>query len=336
MTKKLYTSSIQKTNVLSTRFTDGMVVEASDLTTAQQYPVDLFRTLTQAYFGCGIVCGFDVTFHPESARTHGKTRCIKVHPGTAIDCHGYPFRLCKAVEMKFEPEPCPTSDDPIFIYIAARRFTEGEQGREVSDDKCGEKPACVHARDRDMVEIRAFPDITLPENKFADNLCRITEDHPPNPGETCKCLKQCPCDCCGESWVLLAIVKFIESDCRVECIDKSQRRYVKPIHCTCEAEPNVCVEDDVSGQSLEQRIEYSAQRFERLQDRFEQQQTRLADWSREWQALQQEYLELRREQGDERLEIAQQALQKEPAKKVTKKVAKKKPAAKKTPRKKGG
>ena len=104
-------------------------------------------------FFYGIVCGFDVTFHPESARTEGKTRCIKVHPGTAIDCHGYPFRLCKAVEMKFEPEPCPTSDDPIFIYIAARRFPEGEQGREVSDDKCGEKPACVHARERDMVEI---------------------------------------------------------------------------------------------------------------------------------------------------------------------------------------
>lgn len=183
-----------------------------------------------------------------------------------------------------------------------------------------------------MVEIRAFPDIELPENEFTDNLCRVTDDHPANPDESCDCLKQCPCDCCGESWVLLAIVKFIEAECKVECIDKSKRRYVKPIHCTCDAEPNVCVEDDLALMSTEQRIEYSARELERMRYQFEQEQVKLARWEEKWQALQQEHLDLLGQQGKDRLDLGQQVQQK---KRPAKKVAKKKPATKKTARKKG-
>jgi len=328
MNEKLYTKITRKTNILSTRFTDGMVVDESDLTTAQQYPVDLFSTLFQAYFGCGIVCGFDVTLHPPPTSRTDTTHCIKVHPGTAIDCHGYPFRLCKEVIMKFEPEPCPQSSDPIDIFIAVRRKQEGEQGREVSDDKCGSgQDNCQHSRMRDMVVVKAFPADKLPKN-----LCRITQDHPANPQDSCACRKDCPCDCCGKSWVLLARLEYIETECQIRCIDKSKRRYVKPIHCHCDAERDACADlDDVSfaQQDLSAQMMVVTDNYNQLNRNIGRQQEQLSRWGEELQQLQQAWFDQQQAAADDALDDVKDALEvkQKPAQKgvAKKKVAKKKP-----------
>ncbi len=326
---------VKKTNILSTKFTDGMVVEDSDLTTAQQYPVDLMSTLFKAYFGCGIVCGFHVTRHPEGA---DRTKCVKVHPGTALDCHGYPFRLCEEVILKFKSEPCVTTDEPVNYYIAVRRKQEGEQGREVSDDKCGGgKAKCTNTRKRDVVVVRAFMEDSLP-----DNLCRITPNHPADPGDVdsqssghrqaCACMKECPCDCCGNSWVLLARVEYLEKDCNVKCIDRSVRRYVKPIHCHCDAEPNEC-DKPVAGvdpnQDIGAQFMVAADNYNQLSASLSAQQSELTRLGDDLQRMQQVYFEQQQTITEERLEeIETTSMRKQTPvkKKVTKKTS--------TPRKK--
>lgn len=341
MNEKLYPKTTRKTNILSTKFTDGMVVEESDLTTAQQYPVDLMSTLFKAYFGCGIVCGFNVTMHPEPSGRTDKTKCIKVHPGTAIDCHGYPFRLCEEVIMKFEPKPCPESSEPVTIYIAARRKQEGEQGREISDDKCSSgKPKCKPSRLRDMVVVKSFS-----ENELPDNLCRITADHPADPGDinnessghstACECMKECPCDCCGKSWVLLARIEYIETECSVRCIDKSTRRYVKPIHCHCDAETDGCAEVasvNLDEQDFQTQMAIVADNYSQLSRNISAQQAQLTRWGEDLQKMQQAYFDHQQKLAEDSLEDVKGSQQKNKAA-ATKKAAKK--TARKTPSRRG-
>ena len=131
----------QRTNLVSTVFDNGMVVTAEDLDTAMRYPLAVFQTLVRAYFGCGIVCGLDVAKHPndkgkgedeqnkESSGDEEKTMCVKVEPGVALDCHGYPLRLCDPVVFNLKRDPCACEPLPNCVCVAISRCSIGESPR---------------------------------------------------------------------------------------------------------------------------------------------------------------------------------------------------------------
>lgn len=76
------------------RYSPGLVLEASDLTAAVDYTRDLNRLLFKSLFGCGVICGLDVSV---------KTDCdlvVTVNPGLALDGCGDPINLTGQAQIK--------------------------------------------------------------------------------------------------------------------------------------------------------------------------------------------------------------------------------------------
>ena len=91
-----------KSALVSPIFADGRVVSAEDLHLAMTYPLDVFRVMMRAFFGCGIVCGLELVRDPrldKLPKEHRRTDTVRVLPGVALDCHGHPIQLCGAVDV---------------------------------------------------------------------------------------------------------------------------------------------------------------------------------------------------------------------------------------------
>jgi len=213
-----------RTDVVSPVFADGMVVTANDLTSALHYPVELFQTLVQSFFGCGVVCGLEVELF-QNAKDDLKW-CVVVQPGTALDCEGYPLKICEPQKISLKPDLC-NGVLPTELCIALRRCVVKEGPREDADFCDPEsKQDGAYSRAREYVEIKVYDptDCDLPE------LCQA-EPYQYNNKQICNCLKNCPKPCCGESWVVLACVTIDEYTGIERPIDK--RKFVKPVHCHC-------------------------------------------------------------------------------------------------------
>lgn len=236
----------RSTPVHSTIYTDGMVVNADDLDDAMRYPLELIQVLIRAYFGCGIVCGLVIKQHLEGGEED--TYCIKIEPGVALDCRGYPLQIEKEVIIDLTPDPCiEPMDEPCFC-IAIGRETIEEAPRK-GDGECDDNKT-QYARRRELVRIRVFHMKNdgngywegLPGNICACNDNPGCDDGTHNDDQECygvdrRCLEECPPACCGEAWVLLGCVKL--GECGVEELDDSCRKYIKPIDCLCPITPQV-------------------------------------------------------------------------------------------------
>ena len=216
-----------RTDITSPVFNDGMVVTAADLNGAMQYPVELFQALVRAYFGCGVVCGLKVEEYPRPAnmRDPGPNWWLTIHPGTALDCNGYPLKICECQKISLKPDPCSCDPMPTKVCIAVRRCVVNEAPRD-DVDPCDPKGADQHRRSREYVEIKVFDptDCDLPY------ICR-RDPAGDQRDSTCDCLKECPECHCGECWVELACVTLDPCDGIVGVTDC--RQWVKPIHCEC-------------------------------------------------------------------------------------------------------
>lgn len=220
-----------KTDIKSTVFGDGMIVNADDLTTAMNYPLEMFRTLVRAYFGCGVVCGLELSKYPDDAKD---TYCVQVGAGTALDCNANGLKLCDALVINLKPDPCFCGVWPDCFCIAIRRTTEPE-GKRLDGDDCDTTRQCQHRRLREVVTVRAFPCDDLPKDLCAHDEQDVVASNKPH--DLCECLKECGgCECCDDTWVLLGCVKL--GECGVEEFDFSRRKYVKPIECHCKPAPD--------------------------------------------------------------------------------------------------
>jgi hypothetical protein len=226
---KIYDQT-RKTQIQSTVFADGMVVNAGDLDTAMRYPIDLWQTLVRAYFGCGIVCGLEVHRDPKGAE---KTYCVSIEPGVALDCHGHPLRLCDSEKIDLTPDPCATEPWPDCVCIAIRRDTIPEAPRKEDDCEEDGKSSCQYAREREMVRIKVFKCDDLPKTLCALPEASVAKSASEEQPGLCECLKTCPdWNCCGDAWVLLACVTIYKDECNVT-VDNTRRKYIKPVKCLC-------------------------------------------------------------------------------------------------------
>ncbi len=260
------------------RFTDGMLVTAEDLTAAMHYPLAVVQVLLKSYFGCGIVCGLEVTDpnpnpprRPENQKGEDRARngtdaeheakrgfMVEIGRGVALGCDAYPIELCGAVELDLAPAPCgcPIGEDEFKVkYIAIRRDSAPEApARGCGCGPAADDPGQLCARLGDHVVVEAFD--CLP-----DGICK-------DAGErewtgTCACLKTCPCcERCAEPWVLLATVRIDRHGLVPHGINHEQDvrksggpAYVKPIACVCRSEAE-----------LARRYEGLVERIEELEE----------------------------------------------------------------------
>ncbi|HEY0412419.1 MAG TPA: hypothetical protein VGD66_04685 [Allosphingosinicella sp.] len=242
------------------QFSDGMLVTAEDLTAAMRYPLSVIQVLLKAYFGCGIVCGLDLN-NPAEGKAAETTKgerdpatgastkaapvpnfILTVEKGVALGCDGYPIEICGPLKLDLTLDPC-SRDKEKELFIAVRRVTTAEAtARACGCGSTGGEPAQQCTRMRDHALVQAFDEVP-------PGICRIAP--PAKDGEkgaergqtsaasptglaaVCACMKQCgECDCRGEPWVLLGSVMVREGG--MDPIDRSGRRYVKPIACICD------------------------------------------------------------------------------------------------------
>jgi hypothetical protein len=80
------------------RYVPGLILEDSDLTAAVDYTRELNRLLFKSLFGCGVVCGLEVTVDFDCGLT------VLVSPGLALDGCGDPIQLIDAVKISLGRE----------------------------------------------------------------------------------------------------------------------------------------------------------------------------------------------------------------------------------------
>jgi hypothetical protein len=263
MTKTIQWKKTQPASTEAVQFSDGMLVTAGDLTAAMGYPLSVIQVLLKAYFGCGIVSGLGLTnpaerkaaetadgargtaagVHQKKAPPKGAPNFVlTVEKGVALGCDGYPIEICGPLKLDLTPDPCRLDRGPKEMFIATRRVTAAEAAaRPCGCGSTGGEPAQQCSRMRDHTLVQAF-------EKEPAEICRTAAPAEPNgaatpgpaPGErptgaaaVCECLKQCgECSCRGEPWVLLGSVMVSEEE-GLGKIDRTGRRYVKPIACVC-------------------------------------------------------------------------------------------------------
>ena len=251
-------------------FRDGMIVTAEDLEASMRYPLQLMQVVNRAYFGCGVICGFELSIDPalgehtvdcsDCKRRAVPSFVIRVHRGVALGCDGLPIELCRTVELDLSPDPCACDDPPRYLCIAVRRDCADDGARAGGDCGCG-TGRCQYSRKREQIQIKAFAHDALP-----DSICR--RFRPAEPGgneddcgcddkaddqqqtkvvspavDICSCLTSCDNGCaCGDSWVLIGCVELcdkgivVDAETKKPHIDQRARRWVKPIECHCRRE----------------------------------------------------------------------------------------------------
>ena len=238
LSEKTYTNSVK-----STVFADGMIVNSDDLNTAMMYPIELMQMFMQAYFGCGVVCGLQLSL---VGKENENNFCLQVDSGVALDCMGYPMKLCEKQTINLTPESCDPCNPidyknlPVTVYVAIKRTSVPEAPRSEGGCTTEGQAQCTHTRAAEAIVVKVFTKEQLP-----DCLCykqtRTVDANGNNQytaaSDDCDCLKDCGechcCDCCSESWVLLGSVKI--SDTGLSELNNDLRRFIKPIECLCDS-----------------------------------------------------------------------------------------------------
>lgn len=95
------------------RFSAGLLLEDEDLNVGVKYTHELMRLMLKSFFGCGVVCGLDVTV---TKTCHDTKRKIEVARGVAVDCAGDLIDVSAPWSCEFGPD-CDGDDYPGIIWV---------------------------------------------------------------------------------------------------------------------------------------------------------------------------------------------------------------------------
>ena len=207
-------------------YSPGLMLQDDDLRQAVDYTRDLSRLLFKSLFGCGVICGFEVTFEPGPCNGQAV-----IQPGVALDGHGDPVELRDAARIDLG------ADTPDELWITIRRRDILCLKRElacVADDDDG---AMVTTRIRDGYQICLAT--TRPASTCG---CIASVDAEGKPrerqGDPTKDVfhrahyaGSCSCHCgtgdnpgAGE----VALARLRRNDQRAFDVDYAVRRYIRP------------------------------------------------------------------------------------------------------------
>lgn len=234
-------------NLVRPRFSPGLLLRDDDLRTGVDYTRELSRLLFRSLFGCGVVCGLEVS----AVMDCGKL-VVTVKQGVALNGTGDPIHVPKDTKLVIDPT-CGEKVPPDLWVILCRM----EKCCAPRSTVCGceeEDDTSVCTREQEMFEIRVIG----AEPDKCSCICSITEL--PN-AETLKARKEsadamaaksakenswgcacvnpcapcyrdhyagtCDCDCCKSECVVLAYVNA-PSDA-APSVNHSVRRLVRPV-----------------------------------------------------------------------------------------------------------
>jgi hypothetical protein len=206
------------------RYYPRQLIDASTLTTDQDYVRYKARQHNRMLHGWGVVCGLEVRPNP----TDQQPWRIKVCPGYALTPQGdgidvrtaLDFDLATGTQSSQDPcanaLPCPpigavaAGTEERVLYFAARYTECLSRPERVSLSGCGcDESACEYARIRDGLELKVL--FALPESHrraaaadqaWCEQLERWAESKEPGPAP----VPPCP-ECPDEPWVVLARIR---------------------------------------------------------------------------------------------------------------------------------
>src|ERR1043166_3552764 len=112
-TVKALVSQQGLSSVQRPRFSPGLLLEDEDLTAGVDYTRNMMRLLFQSLFGCGVICGLEVT----AVRTCNRRKLkVTIDPGVALDCSGNPIWVPKGQVVSYDPD-CTTLPEWIWVTV---------------------------------------------------------------------------------------------------------------------------------------------------------------------------------------------------------------------------
>ena len=304
-TKTTIASKKDASTLVRAVFGPGMLLQSDDLEQLNAYTRDLSRLLFRSFFGCGVVCGLVVIVGPPDC---GK-QYVTVGAGLALDCSGDPIYV--PVDEKFVlDENCdPNLPDPLWVVLCRTQKCCAPRTSMCTCDGDGATSECT--RERDCFEIRVVS--ILPEcicgcsekRLKSDSFCKCVnpedkcyEDH--YAGKCgCSCEDGSSCDC---TCVVLAKLCKQTDPQKPWGVDHGVRRFIRPVLMRdpqVEAEREQQQKNAAKKQAtiekqlqMERHLEQSAQREDELR-------TELRKRSEQAEALQEELVTVRKEEGTE-------------------------------------
>lgn len=100
-TGKPFFSSQGSSSLQRPLYSPGLLLEDEDLNVGVAYTQGIMRLMLKSLFGCGVICGLEVTAVPTC---HETKRKITVNPGIALDGEGNLIEVAKPWNHEFGPE----------------------------------------------------------------------------------------------------------------------------------------------------------------------------------------------------------------------------------------
>lgn len=221
------------------RFGPGMLLQHEDLEQLNTYTRDLSRLLFQSFFGCGVVCGLQVSGTVDCGQLN-----VTVQKGLALACSGDPVyvpepKTANTDKDKFDP----TKDTQVWVALCLTKKCCAPRTTTCCSDDDEATSDCT--REKDGFEIRIYkarPDCAcgcppeetnsqgLAPGQQKENLCKCVNPSDPcykdhyagTCGCTCGECSTCDCKC-----ILLASLK---PDAKGKWnADHSVRRFIRPV-----------------------------------------------------------------------------------------------------------
>lgn len=204
------------------RYSPGLILEDSDLTSAVDYTQALSRLLFRNLFGCGVICGLTVTVDPECGLA------VTVSPGLALDGCGDPVQIPSPVTIAYDKkkaEQFTSAGTPLWVTLCGKEklcqpralvceaddydgVTQATRIRAMSEVSIlFEKPECVCGCSP-PVKPAAAPAAgaaNQPQDVWPSDPCHEEHQFRADCAEDCGCGSACDCGCC----VLLATVELV-------------------------------------------------------------------------------------------------------------------------------
>jgi hypothetical protein len=239
------------------RFTSGLLLEDEDLTAGVTYTRDLIRLLMRSLFGCGVICGLDVT----ARRTcNGNRLTVTVGGGIGLDCMGNAIEVPQphTVRLDFGCDPPPTE---VWVTVCYHERCCRPRDVTCSDEEAARAEATRVRAGYEIKLHKAAPEcgcgcLTPEQRKSGDKrhgCCSETEPQPqeetqeqaePEKGNPCKCYTDhykgiCESDCCGCACIVIGRITLSAppaaaggtqpSEWEEKQIDRTMVRKVRPM-----------------------------------------------------------------------------------------------------------
>ena len=212
-------------NLVRPRFSPGLLLRDDDLTTGLDYTRDLSRLLFRSLFGCGVVCGLEVTAEEKCGKL-----IVTVAPGVALNGMGDPVHVPRPTEVSVDPTCGPEIPPKVWVILCRTEKCCAPRSTVCGCDE--EDNASVCTREQEGFEVRLVK--TVQEGCACLCKGKVRKDPSPPPAEpqstddntqtgrggehACWCADpcdpcyrkhydgECACECCEPNCVVLAVL----------------------------------------------------------------------------------------------------------------------------------